>query len=43
MAKFISLCSSHILEILAIFFANSLCFGKLYEPKLPKELQEQDN
>lgn len=43
MTKFISLYSSRILVILAIFFANSLCFGKLYEPKLPKELQKQDN
>lgn len=42
MIKFISNCSASILSIMAKKFASSTCFGRMYEPKLPKELQEND-
>lgn len=42
MTTFISTTSAHILSFLAGIFASSPCYGDLYEPKLPKELQEQD-
>lgn len=43
MKKILTFLSRHaavVLPALAVFFATSPCVGKIYEPKLPKQLEK---